>query len=56
MMAVPACSVESCPPRSLVVSAGIVVADDGFEFYFDTELIEFLGQPETVGVSAIGRE
>ena len=36
--------------------AGIVVADDGFEFYFDTEAIEFFGEPETVGVGAIGRE
>src|SRR5215213_7008857 len=36
--------------------AGVVVADDRFEFYFDTEAVEFFSQPETVGVSAIGRE
>ena len=34
----------------------IVVADDGLEFHFDAELIEFFGEPETVGISAIGRE
>ena len=36
--------------------AGIVVADNRFEFDFDTETIELFGEPETVGVGAIGRK
>jgi len=36
--------------------AGIVVADDRLEFYFDPEAIKFLCEPETVGVGAIGRK
>ena len=35
---------------------GIVVTDDRFQFDFDAEAIELFGEPETVGVSAIGRK
>ena len=36
------------------LEAGIIVADNCFQFDLDTEPIEFFGEPETVGVGAIG--
>ena len=35
---------------------GIVVADNGFEFYFNADAVQFFGEPETVGVGAVGRK
>ena len=36
--------------------AGIIVADDGLEFDFNTEAVELFGKPETVCIGAIGRK
>ena len=32
----------------------IIIANDGFEFYFNAYAVEFFGEPETIGVGAVG--
>jgi len=33
---------------------GIVVAHDGFEFYFNADAVQLSGEPETIGIGAVG--